>query len=196
MRPFAFLALLLLVPLVTGASSEDPSGDQVAYALDRPTSATGVCQDDATDIVALGAETVGTTFELRLTVVDLLAPSASCAGNDMRPLVLSRTHDVLGRFGTGGVLFVTDGWGGEPGFICSFPAESWCGRVTVSLHVEGNSLVWSLPVTGSSGDRAWDVRGLELELTGRARTHVGTPSPFWVSPMDIRDETERLNVTM
>lgn len=196
--PLALLALLL--PLAGAATQPDPVGDQATYVAGAYTFAPGLCQDDATDVVALGAATNGTTFEVRLTVVDLAATLVSCSGRDVTDLGVDRAYSVFGRLNVpGGLNLFSDGATGS-GFACALDASTGvCTNAPATFHVDGNALVWSIPVTGSGPagcNCTWNFAGVNALLTGSAHTYVGPAPPFTTPLVELRDATAWLNATM
>lgn len=175
----ALAPLLLLLPLAAAAGVPDPVGDQGTHAFPTQTflGAPGGCADPATDLVGVAVATNATTLEVRVAVADLAAPSPTCAGQDVGALPHRRWFSLFGRTDARSIVTLTsDGATGAGSACADLTPMGQCARAPAAFHVDGNALVWTLPLDGpgpAGCNCTWDLRGERLTLHAAARTEVG-----------------------
>lgn len=171
--------LLLVLPLALAAAISDPVGDQGTHVFTTQTflGAPGPCADPATDLVGVALATGASTLEVRVAVADLAAPGPSCAGQDVGALPHRRWFSLFGQTDARSIVVLTsDGATGSGSACADLTPLGQCARAPATFHVDGNALVWTLPLDGpgpAGCNCTWDLRGERITLHAAARTEMG-----------------------
>lgn len=185
------VALALALPLVaatTLATATDPLGDvRLSTVFGLHLVGERLCQDPAIDIVERSVVVHDGDVELRLTVADLDDGRIDCRamrlqegpGFYLMQLLPEGCDPEFSSFCPEGSAAVTASWNArtfDPTPSCvylSFASDSQASRCIAEHDVDGDTLVWRLPLAGSvaldafgpTRMRGYDLEGAQLEVS-------------------------------